>query len=60
MLAEYQAIVGELRGRGIRTFPALQRAAEAEAAQLRAQLQTGGRMPQLLADIDAALAKARA
>ena len=29
-------------------------AAEAEAAQLRAQLQTGGRMPQLLADIDAA------
>ena len=35
-------------------------AAEAEAAQLRAQLQTGGRMPQLLADLDAAIAKARA
>lgn len=35
-------------------------AAEAEAAKLRAQLQTGGRLPQLMADIDAALAKARA
>ncbi len=35
-------------------------AAEAEALQLRRQLQTGGRMPQLLADLDAALAKARA
>ncbi len=35
-------------------------AAEAEAAKLRAELQTGGRMPQLLADLDAALAKARA
>lgn len=35
-------------------------AAEAEAAKLRLELQTGGRMPQLLADLDAAVAKARA
>lgn len=34
--------------------------AEAEALQLRRQLQEGGRMPQLLADLDAAIAKARA
>ncbi len=34
-------------------------AAEAEAAKLRLELQTGGRLPQLMADIDAALAKAR-
>lgn len=35
-------------------------AAEAEAAALRLELQTGGRIGALLADIDAALAKARA
>lgn len=35
-------------------------AAEAEALDLRRQLQTGGRLPQLLADLDAAIAKARA
>lgn len=35
-------------------------AAEAEALDLRRQLQTGGRLPGLLADIDAALAKVRA
>lgn len=35
-------------------------ACEAEAAALRAELQTGGRIGQLLADLDAAIAKARA
>lgn len=35
-------------------------AAEAEALQLRRQLQEGGRLPGLLADLEAAIAKARA
>lgn len=39
------------------TAVANREAAEAEAAQLRAELQEGGRMPQLLADLDAAEAK---
>lgn len=42
------------------TAVANREAAEAEAARLRLELQTGGRLPQLLADLDAAVAKARA
>lgn len=53
------ARIGELQ-RAADDAVANREAAEAEAAALRLELQTGGRIGALLADIDAALAKARA